>query len=169
MICPCCGSRFATVSVFLTHLRLIHSNEAGFQITCGIQGCPRTYVNFHTYRNHVYSIHSSDGIVEDSLTDNPAAELETESLPNASVDPVGESLLLGGDQSTTELFVEETNAQTITSMYVALNAIAMTISSIVLWRPTLKKGLVKLYKKFGAAGIWAAPIRSLHFKFDDVT
>ena len=26
-----------------------------------------------------------------------------------------------------------------------------------------------MYKKFGAAGIWAAIIRSLHFKFDDVT
>jgi len=143
MICPCCGSRFATVSVFLTHLRLIHSNEAGFHITCGIQGCSRTYVNFLTYRNHVYSIHSSDGILEDNLADNPTdLEPATESQPNKSVNPDGTSLLLDlDDQCTAELFVEETNAQSITSMLHSMksckcsNPILCMICTIILYCP----------------------------------
>ena len=59
IVCPLCagGNSYATVSVFLTHLRMFHANEANFQIQCGLQGCKRTFRNFYTYRNHVYSMH----------------------------------------------------------------------------------------------------------------
>ena len=65
VVCPLCSSSFATVSVFMTHLRMIHSHEAGFHIQCGLQGCKRTFKNFHTYRNHVYSLHDVSTIESD--------------------------------------------------------------------------------------------------------
>ena len=86
--------------------------------------------NFHTYRNHVYSIHSllednlADSLLEDNLADNPTdldLELATESQSN-EVDPDDRSLQLGDDQCSTELFVEETNAQSITSMLHFMNS-----------------------------------------------
>ena len=61
--CSLCTASFGSVSIFLSHLRLIHASEAGFQITCGLQGCQRTFNNFYTYRNHVYSMHDLSGLV----------------------------------------------------------------------------------------------------------
>lgn len=69
VVCSLCGSSFNTISVFLTHLRMFHANEAGFHIQCGLQGCSRTFRNFHTYRNHVYSIHDVSLITTDHVVD----------------------------------------------------------------------------------------------------
>lgn len=66
--CPLWTASFASVSIFLSHLRLIHASEAGFQMSCGLQGCQRTFNNFYTYRNHVYSMHDLSGL--DSTPDN---------------------------------------------------------------------------------------------------
>lgn len=52
-----CGGSYATISIFLTHLRMFHANEPGFLIQCGLQDCCRTFKNFHTFRNHIYSMH----------------------------------------------------------------------------------------------------------------
>ena len=64
--CSLCTACFGSVSIFLSHLRLIHASEAGFQVSCGLQGCQRTFTNFYTYRNHVYSMHDLSGL--DSIT-----------------------------------------------------------------------------------------------------
>lgn len=70
--CPLCNAELGTVSVFLTHLRVIHASDSAFNITCGLQGCPRTFNNFHTYRNHVYAMHDLADLNEPShSTDVP--------------------------------------------------------------------------------------------------
>ena len=58
--CPLCGSYVTSLSQLLVHMRLVHAGEPGFLVQCGIQGCPRTYRNFQTFRNHVYTIHSAN-------------------------------------------------------------------------------------------------------------
>ena len=63
------------MSIFLSHLRLIHASEAGFQMSCGLQGCQRTFNNFFTYRNHVYSMHDFSGL--DSAQDIASVDMET--------------------------------------------------------------------------------------------
>ena len=73
--CPLCESQFATISIFMTHLKLIHSNEPNFNMQCNLQGCQRTFKNFYTYRNHVYSIHSQESVNPDPLCE----DLETRS------------------------------------------------------------------------------------------
>lgn len=76
--CPLCESQFATVSIFMTHLKLIHSNEPNFCIRCNLEGCQRTFKNFYTYRNHVYSMHSqlqsTDPLCEDLETTSNHAQ-----------------------------------------------------------------------------------------------
>ncbi len=42
----------------LTHIRQVHAFEADFHVTCGIDGCPKTYDNFHSYRKHLYNQHN---------------------------------------------------------------------------------------------------------------
>ena len=83
--CPLCTACFASVSIFLSHLRLIHASEAGFQISCGLQGCQRTFNNFHTYRNHVYSMHDLSGLDGTFAgSNNPSATTDSTDLDNTN-------------------------------------------------------------------------------------
>ena len=84
--CPLCGAFCSSISVYLSHLRLIHAHEAGFRVPCGIQGCYRTFQNFYTYRNHVYSMHDLN-VLDDTMnetTDDVAtvttSDVETSNL-----------------------------------------------------------------------------------------
>lgn len=70
--CPLCGAFCSSISVYLSHLRLIHAHEAGFQVSCGLQGCARTFRNFYTYRNHLYSMHDLDALA--STTTNETTD-----------------------------------------------------------------------------------------------
>ena len=64
----------SSISVYLSHLRLIHAHEADFQVPCGLQGCQRTFQNFYTYRNHVYSMHDLNALDDttNEITDDAA-------------------------------------------------------------------------------------------------
>ena len=55
--CPLCAGDFGTMTVYMTHLRIIHADDANFSVSCGLQGCERTFNNFYTYQNHVYAMH----------------------------------------------------------------------------------------------------------------
>ena len=70
--CPLCAASAASVSMLLTHIRLVHACDPCFHMQCGLQGCQRTFRNFYTYRNHVYSMH---GLDSDNSTNN-TMELE---------------------------------------------------------------------------------------------
>ena len=51
-------------------------NGTPFHIVCGLGGCQRRFANFHTYQNHVYSIHSDS----DSLSNPKSAPVPIASL-----------------------------------------------------------------------------------------
>lgn len=92
--CVLCG--FATPSVLMTHIRMIHASEAGFHIQCNLQGCMRTFRNFHTYRNHVYSMHDIHAVAEQNREETQPSDVESkdsdseheypESLPGISAE-----------------------------------------------------------------------------------
>lgn len=42
----------------LRHIGNIHAHQAGFKAVCGINGCPRSYTNFSSFRKHLYRNHS---------------------------------------------------------------------------------------------------------------
>ena len=48
------------------HIRLVHANTDGFLLQCNLQGCRRTFRNFGSYRNHVYTYHDADTIMQDT-------------------------------------------------------------------------------------------------------
>ena len=77
-LCPLCKD-FCTrqVSVLIKHIGLVHATKGTpFHIVCGLGGCQRGFANFHTYRNHVYSIHSDS----DSLSNPEPAPVPIASL-----------------------------------------------------------------------------------------
>ena len=56
--CPFCETFAAPhLKGVIRHIGLVHSHEANFRITCGIDGCTRTYRIFDSYRKHVYVKH----------------------------------------------------------------------------------------------------------------
>lgn len=56
--CPLCHCFAApTVKAVVRHIGAVHGNKHGFYVCCGVQGCPRTYHNFHSYKNHMYKKH----------------------------------------------------------------------------------------------------------------
>ena len=57
-LCPLCH-RFSARALkgVLRHIGAVHANEAGFHVICGLQGCPRSFSNYHTYKKHLYQKH----------------------------------------------------------------------------------------------------------------
>ncbi len=56
--CPIC-SWFGGLSLraVLRHVGRVHSHNANFHVCCGIDGCPRTFHKFVSYRQHLYRNH----------------------------------------------------------------------------------------------------------------
>lgn len=60
LCCPLCGiHQSKNLSDLMRHIRLFHADEPNFKIDCTLQGCCRSYKNYHTYRNHIYAFHST--------------------------------------------------------------------------------------------------------------
>ncbi len=56
--CPLCEwFAGASMKAVVRHIGANHAHEAGFHVCCGIDGCPRTYKKFDSYRHHLYKIH----------------------------------------------------------------------------------------------------------------
>ena len=57
-VCQLCehfaSRRLASV---LSHIGAVHSHQSGFSVVCGIDGCPRTYLNYHSFRRHIKQKH----------------------------------------------------------------------------------------------------------------
>ena len=73
--CSLCTSRFHSLSLLLTHIRLEHADQPNFQIQCYLQGCQRTFKKFTAYRNHIYQYHDTL-----YLDDEPDASSEDDNI-----------------------------------------------------------------------------------------
>lgn len=66
--CPLCVFIAATLSLILSHLRLVHASEPEFNVTCGIAGCVSTFRSFRALYQHVYRKHRDAGIIQRRTT-----------------------------------------------------------------------------------------------------
>ena len=63
----------SSIGAVLRHVGSVHAHEAGFKVTCGIQGCPLTYVNYHSFRRHLRRKHT-EWIVPDNILEPQQTE-----------------------------------------------------------------------------------------------
>ena len=99
------------VSDYIKHVRLFHAYKPDFKITCGINGCLRSYSNLGTFKNHVSAAHNiadhytgcvvrnDDSLIQgvdnpdsnddDSQSDNQDFNEESFSIANNVIDVVG--------------------------------------------------------------------------------
>ena len=54
-ICNNFASRY--YSKVLRHIGLVHSFDPGFTITCGVDGCPKTFTKYNSFRKHILRHH----------------------------------------------------------------------------------------------------------------
>lgn len=57
------------VSEYIQHVRLFHAYKPDFKITCGINGCLRSYTNVGTFRNHISAAHYTNDQMYADTTD----------------------------------------------------------------------------------------------------
>ena len=48
----------------IQHIHLFNKHKADFRTVCGIDGCLRSFANFGTFTNHVYSVHGGSSRAE---------------------------------------------------------------------------------------------------------
>ena len=64
--CPLCNFTAPARSLWLSHLRSVHSEDDDFNITCGIQGCTNTYTKCSSFVTHIYRQHRELFVVHHS-------------------------------------------------------------------------------------------------------
>lgn len=55
--CTKCNFETRTFAKLIVHYKFVHSHENGFQITCSVDRCARTYKNTESYLKHVKRNH----------------------------------------------------------------------------------------------------------------
>lgn len=56
-LCPLCTFEAPNVTIFLRHLRTVHSSDPHFIVTCGLDGCTTTSKSFSSLYSHIYRRH----------------------------------------------------------------------------------------------------------------
>lgn len=58
-LCPLYNFEAPSVQNVLSHLRLVHSNDPHFLVSCGINGCATTSKSFASLYSHIYRHHKA--------------------------------------------------------------------------------------------------------------
>ncbi len=116
LICPLCPvERTAQLNLdlknYLKHIKLFHSHQPSFSITCGLGGCLRTFSNFQVFRNHISTYHSSDPML---LNEESTLGLNDDNV-NAEDENVGDDTN-GGETSFEDLGSGSCDLQKSTAM-----------------------------------------------------
>ena len=96
--CPLCEQFAPTISLYISHLRLVHSKDRSFSVVCGIGGCNEVFgafsgLNTHVYRHHRAALgleHPLVGTTSSLAASDPANcdfdALDVGSEPNTDLD-----------------------------------------------------------------------------------
>ena len=90
--CPLCGCFSPSLTLHVSHLRLVHSSDRSFNIVCSIRGCAETFGAFAAYNSHVYRCHR-DALGLETFSDSenaipstgPIGEVDGPSTPSSIV------------------------------------------------------------------------------------
>lgn len=67
----------------MKHVSRVHSHSSGFSMTCGIQGCLRSYTNYTSWSRHVQKIHNAESSIPNELqseVDDDFAEMDIDAI-----------------------------------------------------------------------------------------
>lgn len=80
----CCSicKHFSSVnySSVLRHIGVVHSHEANFSLTCGVNGCIRNFHNYYSFRKHLKRLHPE--VFSSSVTSTSQVEVTIDESDN---------------------------------------------------------------------------------------
>ena len=83
IICSYCSARSTSLSLWMSHLRQVHSNEHNLSLTCPLPNCTASYSNVNSLCSHIYHKHQDrDSIPGNSTYDQNADGNEATSDTN---------------------------------------------------------------------------------------
>ena len=83
-LCTGLSVQFNTIGDYIKHLRLFHAHRPDFRVTCGINGCLKSYSNLGSFKNHVLFVHNTTNkcFIENSLEADQNITHDTSAEPN---------------------------------------------------------------------------------------
>ena len=69
--CCLCECSSPSLSLYISHLRLVHGKDSSFSVTCGIDGCRDHFRTFSGFNSHVYRHHRSAVGVDATTEEEP--------------------------------------------------------------------------------------------------
>ncbi len=86
-MCPLCPyNHTANLNMklrdYMQHIRECHTYSPSFEITCGMNGCPKRFKKFRSFKSHVYDWHGGDPNVSNTSTtpSHSLTQLEPETV-----------------------------------------------------------------------------------------
>ena len=81
-VCPVCITFEApSLQYLLSHLRLVHSHDPRFNVTCGLDGCAYTAQSFSALYSHIYRKHQSCGAIRPRFQDGNSLPAQGDVFP----------------------------------------------------------------------------------------
>ena len=87
--CPLCSGLSVKFNIadYVKHLRLFHAHRPDFKVTCGINGCLRSYSNLGSFKNHISFVHNTSELVDyagssEACVNHEADELAGDDITN---------------------------------------------------------------------------------------
>ena len=98
-LCTGLSVKFNIIGDYIKHLRLFHAHRPDFKVTCGIDGCLRSYNNLGSFKNHISFVHNTvhDRTSEGCAENNREVEDEVDQDITNDISPEFDS----GDDSLT--------------------------------------------------------------------
>lgn len=57
IVCSLCDVRSTSLSLWISHLRQVHSNDDGISLSCPLPNCSASYRNVNSFCSHIYRKH----------------------------------------------------------------------------------------------------------------
>ena len=90
--CQMCDCVSPSITLYVSHLRLVHSKDSSFNLICNIEGCKATFGAFAAYNSHIYRRHRGP------LGLSTSTEFEVEPISNIIVSSNKEGFI-GDDEN----------------------------------------------------------------------
>ena len=65
-VCSLCNARSPSISLWMSHVRLVHQSDSDFSLSCPIQGCDAVYSKVNSVCSHIYRRHKLDSTASSS-------------------------------------------------------------------------------------------------------
>lgn len=80
-----------TLRLLLSHIYMQHSQEPGFNVRCGVNGCPRTYNKYNSFYRHLHREHIES--LQQTTNQNQGQEDGNLNLDDVNPNPIDTDML----------------------------------------------------------------------------